>query len=187
MENWIFKKTKAAGNRIDRLLVENNIILARFMEIIFGVIWILDGSFLLQKNFVTIFTNIILTTGQNQPAFLAGWFSFWSGIILPNAYTFMYMIAFLEFMLAVSLILGLGRKIGYAGGFILSILLWAIPEGFGGPYNSGVAEIGTGIIYAIVFIFLAITSSIHGRNKYTADYYIEKKADKWKYIAEINY
>ena len=99
----------------------------------------------------------------------------------------MYMIAFLEFMLAVSLILGLGRKIGYAGGFILSILLWAIPEGFGGPYNSGVAEIGTGIIYAIVFIFLAITSSIHGRNKYTADYYIEKKADKWKYIAEINY
>ena len=77
MENWIFKKTKAAGNRIDRLLVENNVILARFMEIIFGVIWILDGSFLLQKNFVTIFTNIILTTGQNQPAFLAGWFSFW--------------------------------------------------------------------------------------------------------------
>ena len=187
MKNGIFEKTKAAGNKIDRFLVENNIILTRFMEIIFGGIWVVDASFLLQKNFVTIFTNLILTAGENQPAFLAGWFNFWSSIILPNAYTFMYMIAFFEFILAISLILGLGRKIGYAGGFVLSILLWAIPEGFGGPYNSNITEIGTGIIYAVVFVFLAITSSIHGKNKYTADYYIEKKVDKWKYIAEINY
>ena len=33
-------------------------------------------------------------------------------------------------------------------------LVWAVGEGFGGPYTSGFTDIGTGIIYTVVFVTL---------------------------------
>jgi hypothetical protein len=30
-------------------------------------------------------------------------------------------------------------------------MVWAIAEGFGGPYTSGASDIGTAIIYAVLF------------------------------------
>jgi uncharacterized membrane protein YphA (DoxX/SURF4 family) len=163
----------------------NAFAIARLMEILFGLVWAIDASFKFQASFVSQFSSFITGAAEGQPAWLAGWFTLWSNITASNPALFAHGIAILEALLAISLIFGIARKLGYGGGFLLSLSIWAVPEGFGGPYGSGSTDIGTGIIYAFVFVFLAILSSTYGPNKYTLDHFIEKRFSKWKSIAEI--
>src|SRR5205807_3726447 len=85
--------------------------------------------------FVHSFPDLIKSAGQ--PAWLQPWFNFWYNATVGNAAPFVYGIALLEVSLGVALVLGLVRKLAYIGGLILSLLIWAIPEGFGGPYGPG--------------------------------------------------
>lgn len=169
----------------DNWFSANAFAISRLMEILFGLVWAIDATFKFQSSFITQFSSLIAGSIRGQPAWLSGWFSLWSNITMSNPAFFAYFIAVLETLLAISLILGIARKLGYGGGFFLSLLIWTVPEGFGGPYGPSSTDIGTGIIYAFVFVFLAVISSLYGANKYTLDYYIEKKFKKWKTIAEI--
>ncbi|MDE1846695.1 MAG: DoxX family protein, partial [Candidatus Micrarchaeota archaeon] len=141
--------------------------------------------FKFQPAFSAQFTDLIAGGASGQPGWLSGWFAFWSAVTASNPAAFAHLIAILEGLLALSLILGVARKIGYGGGFIFSLLIWAVPEGFGGPYGPSSTDIGTGAIYAFVFIFLAIISSLYGPNRYTLDYLLEGKLPWWKSVAEI--
>jgi nitrite reductase (NO-forming) len=67
---------------------------------------------------------------------------------------------------------------------VFSLLIWATAEGFGGPYTSGAADIGTAIIYAVVFAALLALSYYAGPSRYSADYYIEQRISWWWKIAE---
>jgi nitrite reductase (NO-forming) len=96
-----------------------------------------------------------------------------------------YIIAFSETAVAMSLIFGFMRKIGYSGGFLLSFLIWSVPEGFGGPYGPSSTDIGTGIIYAMVFLMLITINTLEGPSRYSIDYYIERKIRWWKKFAEF--
>lgn len=58
-------------------------------------------------------------------------------------------------------------------------------EGFGGPYTSGASDIGTAIIYAVVFTALLALSYYAGPSRYSADYYIEKNLSWWWKVAEM--
>ena len=73
------------------------------------------------------------------------------------------------------------------GGVILSVLIWAVPEGFGGPYQSGSGgtDIGTGIIYAIAFLGLILINATYGPSRTSLDYYIERKFPGWARVAEF--
>jgi len=77
------------------------------------------------------------------------------------------------------------RKIAYLGGIIFSLFIWAIPEGFGGPYGPGSTDIGTGIIYSFVFLSLVIINTISGPSKYSLDFLLERKYPFWKRLAEF--
>src|SRR5207245_6909546 len=68
---------------------------------------------------------------------------------------------------------------------ILSLLIWAIPEGFGGPYGPGSTDIGTGIVYSFVFLSLIIINAMSGTSKYSLDYLIEPRLPSWKRVAEF--
>jgi nitrite reductase (NO-forming) len=68
---------------------------------------------------------------------------------------------------------------------LFSLLIWATAEGFGGPYTSGSSDIGTGIIYAVVFAGLLALSYYAGPARYSADYYLEKKISWWWRVAEM--
>ena len=46
------------------------------------------------------------------------------------------------------------RRAIYLGGILWSISIWTIPEGFGGSFLSGATDIGTAIMYVLVFIVL---------------------------------
>jgi nitrite reductase (NO-forming) len=102
-----------------------------------------------------------------------------------NAAPFVYGTGILEISLGAALVLGLFRKLAYVVGLILSLLIWAVPEGFGGPYGPGSTDIGTGIVYSFVFLSLIIINAMSGTSKYSLDYLIESRLPSWKRVAEF--
>ncbi len=155
------------------------------MRVIFGLVWGIDAAFKFQPGFVDSFSGLVTKAGAGQPSWLAGWFSFWATTTSNNPSYFVYSTASLEVILAFCLVAGFARKLAYAAGFFLSLLIWAVPEGFGGPYGPSSTDIGTGVIYSFVFIFLLLANASFGPSKYSLDFLVEKKWPFWKRIAEI--
>jgi uncharacterized membrane protein YphA (DoxX/SURF4 family) len=122
---------------------------------------------------------------QGQPAWLRPWFDFWINLQHPRATFFAYLVAAVETLIAVALIAGFARKITYLSAATFSLLIWATAEGFGGPYTSGAADIGTAVIYAVVFLGLLALSAYAGPARYSADYYLEQKISWWWRLAEV--
>jgi thiosulfate dehydrogenase (quinone) large subunit len=151
-------------------LVRNAYWLKSFIRIILGVVWLIDGSLKFQPGFVDSLSGLIKSAGQ--PGWLQPWFNFWYNVTVGNPAPFVYGIGILEISLGVALVLGVVRKLAYVGGLILSLLIWAVPEGFGGPYGPGSADIGTGIAYSFVFLSLIIINALSGTSKYSLDYLI---------------
>jgi nitrite reductase (NO-forming) len=163
--------------------VRNVYWLKSFIRIIIGVVWLIDGSLKFQPGFVDSFSGLIKSAGQ--PAWLQPWFNFWYNVTVGNAAPFVYGIGILEISLGVALVLGVVRKLAYIGGLILSLLIWAVPEGFGGPYGPGSTDIGTGIAYSFVFLSLIIINALSGTSKYSLDYLIERRFPSWRRVAEF--
>jgi nitrite reductase (NO-forming) len=157
--------------------------LKSFMRIAFGVVWLIDGILKFRLT-PSAFSSMITTVGEGQPGWMLPWFSFWSRAVTVNPALFLYVVAVSETLLGLALILGAVRKPAYLAGIALSLLIWSVPEGFGGPYGPGSTDIGTGIIYAFVFIFLLIVNAGYGPSRLSVDYFIEKKYPKWRRVAE---
>jgi len=169
----------AGGNWI----VRNVYWLKSFIRIILGIVWLIDGSLKFQPGFVDSFSGLIKSAGQ--PGWLQPWFNFWYNVTVGNAAPFVYGIGILEISLGVALVLGVVRKLAYMGGLIFSLLIWAVPEGFGGPYGPGSTDIGTGIAYSFVFLSLIIINALSGTSKYSLDYLIERRFPSWRRVAEF--
>lgn len=158
--------------------------LKSFIIIIVGVVWLIDGYLKFQPGFVESFPNLIKSAGQ--PGWLQPWFNFWYNLTVGNAAPFVYGIGTLEILLGIALILGILRKPAYIGGLLLSLLIWAVPEGFGGPYGPGSTDIGTGVVYSFLFLSLIIINSLSGPSKFSLDFVIEGRLPGWKRLAEFN-
>jgi nitrite reductase (NO-forming) len=105
---------------------------------------------------------------------------------LNPAITFFWaLVATTETLIALALIAGFARKVTYLAAIVFSLLIWSTAEGFGGPYTSGSSDIGTAIIYAVVFASLLALSYYAGTARYSADYYLEKKFSWWWRVAEV--
>ncbi len=155
------------------------------MRIVFGIVWLIDGLLKFQPGVSDSLAGMISDAGLGQPAWLQPWFSFWSQTVSANPAFFTASIGLLEVLLALALILGFLRKIAYTGGFFLSLIIWSVPEGFGGPYGPGSTDIGTGIIYAFVFLFLMILNATYGPSLWSLDAAIERRWPSWRRIAEF--
>lgn len=158
---------------------------ARSVEILFGLIWGIDGALKFVPGFVSTFPHMLQSAAAGQPAWLGGWFLFWSGAAAGNPAIFVYAIGLLELALAFALIFGFMRKMAYGGGIALSLLIWAVPEGFGGPYGPGSTDVGTGIVYAIAFLFLFALALYRRQDRLSLDALIGRKIRWWKKIAEF--
>jgi uncharacterized membrane protein YphA (DoxX/SURF4 family) len=157
--------------------------LKSFIRIILGIVWLIDGYLKFSPGLVDSFPALIKAEGQ--PSWLQPWFNFWSSVTSANAAPFVYGIGTLEVALGVALVLGFMRKIAYLSGMVLSLLIWAIPEGFGGPYGPASTDIGTGVIYSFLFLSLIIINTISGPSKYSLDFLLERKFPFWKRVAEF--
>ncbi len=170
---------------LDNWFVRNATLLKTAMRVIFGIVWGIDGALKFQPGLVESFSSMVSDAAAGQPSWLAGWFSYWASTTMSNPALFVYGTGLLELALAFCLITGFLRKLAYTAGFFFSLLIWSVPEGFGGPYGPGSTDIGTGIIYAFVFIFLLLTNATYGTSKLSLDRLIETKWPVWKRIAEI--
>jgi uncharacterized membrane protein YphA (DoxX/SURF4 family) len=181
------KSTPVAAVQVtlDNWFARNADKLKTVMRVVFGLVWLIDAAFKFQPSFAYYFSSLISSTAAIQPSWLSGWFSFWASATSVNPALFAYSIALLEAFLAFCLIAGFLRKFAYTIGFFYSLILWSVPEGFGGPYGPSSTDIGTGIIYAIAFVLLLLINSITGPSKYSIDRLIEQKWPSWKRIAEI--
>jgi nitrite reductase (NO-forming) len=95
------------------------------------------------------------------------------------------LVATTETLIALALITGFARKVTYTAAIVFSVLIWSTAEGFGGPYTSSASDIGTGIIYAVVFAGLLALSYYAGPARLSADHYLEKKISWWWRVAEM--
>jgi uncharacterized membrane protein YphA (DoxX/SURF4 family) len=106
-------------------------------------------------------------------------------MVAPNSGFFAYSTAVIETLIAVAVIVGFARKFTYISAALFSVLIWATVEGFGGPYSSSSTEIGTAVIYAVVFMGLLALDYETSPSRFSVDSLIERRVSRWHRIAEI--
>jgi thiosulfate dehydrogenase (quinone) large subunit len=127
------------------------------LRTLFGIVWLVDAFFKWQPGFRSGFTPILQGMVSSQPGIIRPWFQFWAllathtGQLLPDA------TAITETALGVALIIGIARRPVYVVGAMYALFVWAVGEGFGGPYALGSStDVGAALIYAFVFAGLFI-------------------------------
>jgi len=154
------------------------------LRITFGAIWLIDATLKWLPGFRAGYMSTIMGEAQGQPGWLQPWFNFWIRVQHPDAMFLAYLVAAIETLIALALIAGFARKLTYISAIAFSLLIWATAEGFGGPYTAGASDIGTAIIYAVVFAGLLTLSYYGGPSRFSADYYLEQKISWWWRVAE---
>ena len=155
------------------------------LRIGFGIIWLIDAILKWLPGFRSGYMDTIMGIRDGQPQGLRWWFDFWINLQHPRAMFFAYLVAVVETLIALALIAGFARKLTYVSAIVFSLLIWATAEGFGGPYTSGSSDIGTAIIYAVVFAGLLALSYYAGPARYSADFHLEQKISWWWRLAEL--
>lgn len=126
------------------------------LRIIFGFVWLIDASFKWTPAFINNFTNYLVNGAQGQPAVVQAWIGFWIHTVSVDPHFFAIVVAVAETAIALGLIFGAFTKWAMLGGIALAFVIWSTAEGLGGPYVAGSTDIGTAIIYILVFIALWI-------------------------------
>lgn len=157
------------------------------LRIGFGVIWLIDAILKWLPGFRSDYMDTLMGQAQGQPGWLKPWFDFWINLQHPRAAFFAYLVAVVETLIALALITGFARKLTYSAAIVFSLLIWGTAEGFGGPYTSGASDIGTAVIYALVFTALLGFAYYHGTSELSLDYYLEKRISWWHWIAEVGH
>jgi hypothetical protein len=82
------------------------------------------------------------------------------------------------------LLLGFARRTGYTVGALYTLLIWAVGEGFGGPYTAGSTDVGTGIVYTLLFVALLVFAPPARRERLSIDRVLVPRWSWWRYVAE---
>ena len=150
----------------------------------FGLVWAIDAYFKWQPAFFDNYLSYITDIVKGQPQWMLPWFNLWVSVIQLNPSLFAWMTRLIETVIALGLLLGLGRKWTYILGGVFAFLIWSIPEGFGGPYTPGATDVGGGLIYVLVFGTLIVMDYTLGRSPYSVDFYLEKRFPAWRRFVE---
>jgi uncharacterized membrane protein YphA (DoxX/SURF4 family) len=154
-------------------------------RIAFGLIWLIDAGLQWEPAFRSGFTGMLREAARGQPGWLHGWFHLWIKLVVPNSGFFAYSTAVIETLVAAAVIFGFARKFTYISAALFGVLIWATAEGFGGPYTSSSTDIGTAVIYAVVFMGLLALDYETGPSRFSLDSLIEQHVSWWHRIAEI--
>jgi nitrite reductase (NO-forming) len=157
------------------------------LRVTFGLIWLIDAILKWLPGFRASYMDTIMEQAEGQPGWLQPWFRFWIDLQHPDSRFFAYLVATVETLIAAALIVGFARKISYSAAIVFSLLIWSTAEGFGGPYTSGAADIGTAVLYALVFAALLTFSYYQGTAPYSADAWLERRIDWWHWVAEVGH
>lgn len=129
------------------------------LRIVFGLIWAVDAWFKWQPDFINKFADYLTGALDGQPAAVQAWINFWIHIVNVDPHVFAHIVAIAETLVALGLIFGVFSNLTNIGGGLLTLVIWSTAEGFGGPYVPGSADIGSAIIYTLVFAALFLTNA----------------------------
>jgi len=150
-------------------------------RVIFGLVYAVAAVLKWQPQFQNTFVDQVSAAKAGQPASIQAWISFWTNFVSLNPVLFARIEATTESALALFLILGIFSNLTSIVGIVLSLGIWSIPEGFGGPYMPGQStDIGTALPYAILFAVLLFLSA--GRY-YGLDQWLTPKLGRLGFLA----
>ena len=129
------------------------------VRILFGFVFAIDAWFKWKPAFFNDFYDYVHGAMEGQPAFVKAWVHFWCFVVGINPHHIALVTAIVETLVAVGLILGVFSTLTDFAGAALTFGIWAVAEGFGGPYGPGSMHIGTAIIYVFVFAALWLAGS----------------------------
>lgn len=154
-------------------------------RIAFGVIWLIDAGFKWNPSFAHGFRDMVNTAGQGQPSWLHWFYTLTHSMFTPHAFVWAYAIASLETLIGLALVLGFARKSAYVITAVTGLGIWAVAEGFGGPYNSASTDIGAAVMYAVVALGLLALNYEAGPSRFSVDYLLERRIPWWHRVAEV--
>lgn len=153
------------------------------VRIAFGIIWAVDAWLKWQPGFRATFLPNMISTAAAAPHWLKWWFDLVLALERPAPALFVYIGAITETLLAITLILGVARRVVFAGGALYGLAIWCTADGFGVPYVAGATDIGPGIIYAMVFLVLLVLLE-HGHSSHLAlDAAIVRRVPQWRLLS----
>lgn len=153
------------------------------LRITFGLIWLVDASLKWSPAFFQEYVSILRSAAQGQPKWLQPWFHMWLAFVSPHPAFWALLTALVETLTALGLILGFAQKIGYIVGGLFSLAIWSTAEGFGGPYTPGATDVGTSIIYFLVFVYLGAMQYMEGLPAFSLDRLIIRHWPAWRRVA----
>lgn len=174
--------TKIINNHPDRTLWISAGVSA--VRATFGLIWAINAFLTWRPEFAAHYVGYLQNAALGQPKWLLPWFNMWIGLVTPAAGIFIWLTRIIETLIAIGLLFGLARKWTFIVGGLFSLLIWSTAEGFGGPYATGVANLGPALVYVLLFAALLIFEQVLGKTPYSMDYYIEQRFPRWRRVAE---
>ncbi len=154
------------------------------LRVAFGLIWVVDAALTWTPKFAAHYVGYLHNAAAGQAAWSAWWFDMWIAIVTPHAMLFVWLTRLAETTLAIALLFGVARKTTYVLGALFSLLVWSTAEGFGGPYSVGAANMGTALVYVLVFIALITLNYRAGSSPYSLDALIERRFPRWRLLSE---
>jgi nitrite reductase (NO-forming) len=150
----------------------------------FGLAWAIDAFLKWQSAFASGYLDYLTGVVCGQPKWLLPWFNLWIGLVKPDPLIFAWLTRLIETSIALELLFGFGRKWVYVLEGVFALMIWSIPEGFGGPYAPGSTDVGGGLIYVRFFVGLIVIDRALGCSPYSLDYHLEKRVPAWNGFAE---
>jgi thiosulfate dehydrogenase [quinone] large subunit len=154
------------------------------VRVLFGVVFGVDAVLKWLPGYRKTYLSALKSAAASQPTWLHGWFHFWITLQSKSPMLFATITGLAESGLALVLILGVARRAGYLLGVVYSLLVWGVAEGFGGPYASGSTDVGTGIVYALLFITLLTFAPPARRERLSLDRLLVARWPSWRVLAE---
>lgn len=145
------------------------------LRIAVGAIWGIDAYLKWQPAFLHHVVSYFEVAMAGQPAWLMPWFHGWLSLIRMDPGLVAWSTAVMETLLAAALVLGVFRKMAYWLAAVLSGGIWITAEGFGKPFNAGATDIGSSIIYVLLFIALGYLSRYAGTSEPALDHFLVRR------------
>jgi uncharacterized membrane protein YphA (DoxX/SURF4 family) len=155
--------------------------LIALLRIVFGIVWGIAAWLKWQPAFINSFTDQVTGAKDGQPPAIQSWISWWGNLVSTNPHFFAYLLACTETTLAVFFIFGILTNLTCVVSMLLSLGIWSVAEGFGGPIQPGKStDIGTSIMYVIV---AAILLAIAAGRYYSVDQWLTPKLGRLGILA----
>lgn len=154
------------------------------VRVLFGVTFGIDAALKWLPGYRHTYISQLKSVASGQPPWLGGWFQFWIHLQSIAPPVFATLTGISETALALCLLLGAARRAAYTLGAVYTLLIWAVGEGFGGPYMPGSTDVGAGIVYALLFITLLAFAPPARRERLSLDRLLVAHWPWWRFIAE---